>query len=287
MIGQCKLYGNQTELRNSHIYPKFAVDYFKETGSKFLRTFRQPNRRQQDGLRRYFLSEKAEQKFSVSEKWFAEHMFKPFLKRGQKSFNYNEQLFYFVLSFLWRVLLLNLTEKTTKNEPHHDILISAELEWRSFLSKYIYPRNFDQVFVLLTDRVLSHNINAHGVDYFMTRTMDCTIVSNEENSYVAVYGKFLRFIFWAELKNEKRPDIREALKINPQRGTINFPQNFDDGMFSNFILNRILETQHWPKTTDTQQEKIANEIMNDPEKFMNSDAGKAIINDFERLNKQK
>lgn len=64
MKGICELYRIETELRESHIYPKFVIDYTKKTGSKYLRKFDNPNKRQQDGIKLHLLSEKAEQEFS-------------------------------------------------------------------------------------------------------------------------------------------------------------------------------------------------------------------------------
>jgi hypothetical protein len=58
-------------------------------------------------------------------------------------------------------------------------------------------------------------------------------------------------------------------------------------MFSNFILERIKGTQNWPTTTDSQQDKIVDEIMKNPQAFIDSEAGKAIINDFENLDRNK
>ena len=119
--GKCRLFGDDCELRNSHIFPKFVIDYFKETGSRFLRTFKEPNRRQQDGLKRYFLSEKAEQRFSINEKWFAENIFKPYLKQQRIIFEYDEHLFYFAISLLWRILVLKLEENIKESDPNFSL----------------------------------------------------------------------------------------------------------------------------------------------------------------------
>jgi hypothetical protein len=287
MKGHCKLFGDEAELRHSHIFPKFVIDYQKQTGSKYLRSFTEPNRRQQDGLKRYFLSDKAEQKFSLSEKWFAEQVFKPYLTRQKTQFPYDDNLFYFVISFLWRVIILNLHDKPNEHKPYLNLLLDAELEWRKFLANWQYPRNFDKVFIWLTDDVKSHSIDAKGVGYFMTRVMDCHIIYYDDDSYLGVYGRFLKFTFWAELKNENPQTSRDTLRISPTTGTLRFPQEFNDVMFSNFILERIKGTQNWPTTTDSQQDKIVDEIMKNPQAFIDSEAGKAIINDFENLDRNK
>ena len=93
MKGKCNLYDTIDDLRESHIYPKFVVKYFIDTGSKYMRNFIEPNKRLQDGPKLYLLSEKAEQIFSKREKWFSENIFIPYLKDGKSSFEYNEHLF--------------------------------------------------------------------------------------------------------------------------------------------------------------------------------------------------
>ena len=156
MKGQCRLFGTSEVLRESHIYPAFAVDYLKRTGSKYLRTFTRPNVRQQDGNKIRLLSHDAEQRFSKKEKWFAEKIFTPYLEGEGKSFDYDENLFYFALSFLWRVLILH-TDFTPKLKEDwcYPKLLEVENEWSKFLSKYQFPRHYHHLQLLLTDRVKS------------------------------------------------------------------------------------------------------------------------------------
>ena len=71
MKGICRLTKKETEIKNSHIYPKFVIEWMKATGSKYQRGYLTPNKRDQDGLKKYLLSEEAEQIFSKREKWFA------------------------------------------------------------------------------------------------------------------------------------------------------------------------------------------------------------------------
>lgn len=72
MKGICKLYHLETELQESHIFPKFVINYTKKTGSKYLRSFIEPDKRMQDGIKKHLLGQDAEQDFSKREKWFAE-----------------------------------------------------------------------------------------------------------------------------------------------------------------------------------------------------------------------
>lgn len=53
MKGICALYDYETDLLESHIYPKFVINYTKKTGSNYLRQFVKPNIRQQGGARMF------------------------------------------------------------------------------------------------------------------------------------------------------------------------------------------------------------------------------------------
>ena len=84
MKGKCRLYGLQEELRQSNILPKFIIDYFKSTGSRFIRGFSTPNQRLQDGIKRNYLSHQVEQDFIIREKWFAENFFRRFMDETKR-----------------------------------------------------------------------------------------------------------------------------------------------------------------------------------------------------------
>lgn len=63
MEGICRLYKIKSDLQDSHIYPKFVINYTKKTGSKYLRGFDNPDIRMQDGIKKYLLSRKANKNF--------------------------------------------------------------------------------------------------------------------------------------------------------------------------------------------------------------------------------
>lgn len=74
----CALCNQESELRESHIIPKFVFDYIKETSATgYLRNVTSINRRLQDGPKRKLLCHDCEQKFSIAEKYFAETVFSP------------------------------------------------------------------------------------------------------------------------------------------------------------------------------------------------------------------
>lgn len=279
MTGTCALYDIETDLLESHIYPKFVINYTKKTGSKFLRRFANPNIRQQDGVKLYLLGQKAEQDFSLREKWFAENIFIPYLA-GKIQLNYNENLYYFSVSFLWRILVLELRSDHKLDEKwYYDILIKAENEWKEYLISGKLPDTFNQFCLFFTDRVKENNSDLKGVDFYFTRILDATIVDNEPHTCLLVYGKFNKFIFWANLKNYGGEDKLSDVKIRPEGGTFKILQKLDYFPILSFLSNRIRQVDKMELPSEEQQKKIEQEILKDPDSFWKSDVGQSLFND--------
>ena len=127
MKGRCKLYETEEEILKSHIFPKFLIEHMRNTGSKYLRNFSQPNRRLKDGPKGYLLSPKAEQEFGVRENGLLKIYLSLIYKKRPK-LEYDVNLFYFSVSLLWRVLLIQMKDKTTHKFPFFSMLKEAERE---------------------------------------------------------------------------------------------------------------------------------------------------------------
>ncbi len=285
MKGICALYEIEDDLKESHIFPKFIVNHTKKTGSKYFRRLVEPDKRMQDAVKLHLLSEKAEQEFSKREKWFAENIFVPYLG-GKASLPYNENLYYFAVSFLWRILILELKrDDNLKTKWYYQLILDAEQEWREFLKNGKKIENFDLICIQLTDRVKENNSGIKGVDFYLTRAMDATIVDNQTQTCLMVYGKFNRFIFWGVLKKYGDEEKLQDSIINPQNGVINIPQGLEYFPICSFLFNRMKEIEKLPRPNQEQQDKIFNEIMKDPENFWKSDVGKSLYNDNFNLEK--
>ena len=287
MEGICKLTGKKANLKQSHIYPKFAVDWLKETGLKYLRRSSKPNIRNQDGKKLYLLSEEGEQLFSKSEKWFAERVFRPYLNDSSVKIDYDENLFYFSISFLWRILMVHFIEEPgIKDFVNYEILVKAELEWRAFLYKGIYPKNFDRIHIFLTDRLKDHDLPYDNVDNYFTRALHSTYVYNLKRNFLCVYGKFSRFMFFGLLG-----DCDESLLINSKifnsKGSIKMPQEMREPTIGNFLVNAIKKIESMPGPSSKQEKIIIDEIKRNYESFIKSDNYKSIFVDKAFLLKNK
>src|SRR6266851_9905170 len=94
----CRLCGTETALIQSHAIPAFASRWLKQTSATgFLRGFHVPNQRMQDFPTLRLLCRECEQRFSASEKQFAEFVFVPF-HEGRTRFQYEDWLLYFAVS---------------------------------------------------------------------------------------------------------------------------------------------------------------------------------------------
>ncbi|MCK0114930.1 hypothetical protein [Gelidibacter sp. F63206] len=279
MKGICALYNKEAELMESHIFPKFVIKHTKKTGSRYLRRFVEPNKRVQDGLKLHLLSFEAEQEFSLREKWFAENIFEPYLC-GKRTFEYDKNLYYFAISFLWRILVAEFrTDDNLKNKWYFEQLKKVEIEWRDFLVDGKTPKTYHNVNLLFTDRIISHTTDLTSVDFYFTRVIDGTIVDNPNHTFVIMYGKFNRFVFWSVIKSPDYKDELYDVEIHPRKGTFEIPQGLDYEPITSFMSNRIREIEKLPLPNQAQQDKIEMEIMKDPQGFWNSDAGQSLYND--------
>ena len=63
------------------------------------------------------------------------------------------------------------------------------------------------------------------------------------------------------------------------------PQDVVYQPINSFIANRIKKIAEFPRPNQSEQDKIEKEIMKNPEKFWNSDAGQSLYNDNFNLKK--
>ncbi len=278
----CALYKTEEPLRESHIYPKFSIKHNSKTGSKYLRNFEKPNKRLQDGIKFKLLGAKAEQEFGNREKWFAENIFRKYIKK-KGNLEYNENLYYFIVSFLWRIIHLELySNKDFDNRWFYDLIKSAESDWRSFLVNPKIKNKYNKVYLLLTDRVINPPEHLKQVDFYLTRCFDATIISNENQSFVAVYGKFNRFIMFSILKNEGHQEELSDLKIVNGQGILKIPQDCFCYPFNSFITNRIEGLNKFDSPNEKQMEKIEKEVLSNLDNFIESDSYESINNEYKK-----
>lgn len=188
-------------------------------------------------------------------------------------------MFYFIISFLWRIIILEFETDDLSSKWYYNLILKAEEEWRNYLIKGEIPKEFRNVYMILTDRIESNPSELQGVDFYMTRIMDATIVDNPTHTICIIYGKFNKFVFWAVLKEYGDEDTLHDCLINPEGGV--YSKGFEISYFPicSFLGNRISGLQNLRFPNSIQQQKIEDEIKKDKD-FWEKDLGKSLLNDL-------
>lgn len=150
MMGTCRLCGNSHDLQNSHIVPAFVINWLKDTSpTPFLRESRRPNKRVQDGVKRFWLCAKCEQLIGNYERQFAISVFYPVVEKGLHRIFYGDWLLKFCVSVSWRNLLLAYEEHEENIPQKHKQLVREALGvWNEFLlGGRHHPGRFEQHFI--------------------------------------------------------------------------------------------------------------------------------------------
>ena len=137
MTRHCALCGCCYEPKEkSHIVSAFAYRWLKETSvTGFMRHGPRMNRRDQDGLKDYFLCEVCEDRFSLYEGAFAKTVFYPLVADSSSRVHYGEDILKFAVSASWRVLAYAKEKHRLEHfRGRHEGAISETLAtWTSYL----------------------------------------------------------------------------------------------------------------------------------------------------------
>ena len=232
--GSCSLCTSVGKLRNSHIVPKFVVQWLKQTGAGYLRQAVNPNKRKQDGPKEYLLCEKCEQMFSSRESYFADNVFFPLVGGKAADFVYDERLFYCFISILWRGLVSGLKKGGVEGSKYLPLVETAERDWRDYLMGVLKAPKFADLHVFFSDVATNDTIPVKGFNAYLTRAIDATVASSDIQCFV--YAKFGRVLLFSHLTPfEEYKWINTAVKVDG--GRLMQPQRILDGL-GNFLISR-------------------------------------------------
>ena len=246
-IGICALTGEKCELQESHIYPKFVYKHLKQTGGSRFRVANNPNQALQDGLKKHLLGSWAELEFSKREKWFAENIFSPFIngQLANTKLIYTEDLYYFCISLLWRVLLL--TKDNVIGEEERRKCDEALEEWRSFLNGGSLPNTYGNIYMMpITPELFDkeqliqpgtrENVE---VQWYIRRSFDSDLFGLIPNNNT-FFCKIPYFFFWAAIERDNQ-QMNYGLRISPNGGKIDFKRfHIGNGYVKEYVFLRIL-----------------------------------------------
>ncbi len=233
--GPCKLCGTNGPLRHSHLVPSFVVQWLKDTGTGYLRQAVNPNKRLQDGPKAYMLCESCEQRFSAREAYFANTVFYPLVQTDTSSFQYDERLFYCLVSILWRAAVISQSKQLVRAHRFAPLVAEAEQDWRQYLLGNSAAPKFKEVHVFFSDIALGQTIPEKGFNSYLTRAIDMTVASSDARCFL--YVKFGRILLFGHL-TQYDADKWVNTKIEQGGGSHAPPQELKDGT-GDFLLSRI------------------------------------------------
>lgn len=243
----CELHKENSELRESHIIPKFVYKWMKKTGTSRLRQVKNINIPIQDGIKKYMLCQDCENLFSKPEKWFSENAFYPYLKDNSFNLPNNDNLKYFITSVLWRVLKYFKDDGNDYNfKPNLD---KAENIWKNYLLNNIPISEYNNIHLILVDN--STFINKES-DLYFSRAVDIDIAENDEICFI--YAKFSKFIIIGEIIGFNDKSF-EKTNISKEKEFSSSNQEINDIRILDFFKSRIKETLSYNDLSESQKKK--------------------------------
>lgn len=246
-IGICPLFDNETELCESHIFPKFAYKDLRWNNLSRFVTWEKECPPMQSGYKVPLLGRKAENLFSKYENWFAQHIYRPFRKGELKgTISYGEKLYFFAALQAWRGCLYATKEYGRDGfaDGLYDSLIDAMGEWKNYFVNGVMPTEHGSFYLMPLGKEHVRLPLFLEVEFYMRRIFEFNIMMSEAGN--AVYCKLPSFIIWVSLSRLSKIDY--GFKIMPEGGSFDF-SNYEitDSEVIDFLLYKIDKTVEWRK----------------------------------------
>ncbi len=285
--GVCWLCEKEAELHNSHVIPRFVFRWLIETGgTPFLRAGANPNRRVQDGDKHYLYCSDCEAALSKWEQRARERIFAPATRNGEIGNNYGPWLSRFACSLALRALQSQMYRGIdNKYDPtSRNLIAAAEKSWKQFLTGSTkHPREFSQYFLHLGyfdsfgDPTLPSNWNT-----WVKRSVERDTIYTPNGSFLASYVKLGPIIFFGKIRDEKQ--ILGKSFIRCSEGEFPRPNSLLNSTIWNLFKDRASSAQKMMNAMSEKQKQLVDEqILKDPEKFLNSDLAESLLQDFEQF----
>lgn len=195
----CRLCLRERNLRVSHIIPKFAGKYLKDTSATgYLRDAVNPNIRRQDLIKAPLLCADCEQIFSNWESDFSRLAFPILQSDSFKELEYDGWLLKFAVSLSWRTLVTD-EEDLASDFPQFTMAIRETLDnWRLFLlDNRRQPGSDHHLFVFAgIPETVPDALHPKFLHYVL-RGIDATEAVG--NRTIAVYVELLRSFFYSPI----------------------------------------------------------------------------------------
>jgi len=280
---RCRLCGVTAQLRESHVIPAFVIRWLKETsGTRYLATVANPNRRLQDLPRRRLLCPICERRVGDGETLFAQRLFHRY-HSGNTSFPYDRWLATFAVSLAWRTAVVTGPEVLPRWPQYVDAMNEAIEAWAEFL-----------LGVRQDTKPYRHNLffNPEGMEstflvpsktpWYLLRAVDATVVMSPRG--MAVYTRLPGMFFWSSVLPPD-PGGWKRTKIS-RHGTLGVrDQRIEEPGVGEFILGRIQAVQDsMSEVSANKARSNAKSVLKDPVRTVRSLSTRAHLEE-QRLSK--
>lgn len=283
----CGFCSKEEILCDSHILPAFLYRWLrKRSGTGYIRSTKEPNRRTQDGLKKKWLCKECENSFSRYERYFANEIFYKWCN-GNKNLTYNEFCIKFCISISWRVLMfLRGSNKEHNYTSEQEILLDrAEARWRAFLNDEVpHPGEFEQ-HLLIFDIIESTTITdlPDNFNRFLSGAISLDIVGSDQS--LMTFAKLGPFVIFGII--QKGVQKWEGTKVHVKHGKLHPDKITVPYGILNLLKEKSLHTMDAMQNISCAQfRKIDDHIINNKNAFLMSDQFKAILADAKMFGKQ-
>jgi len=222
---------------DSHILPAFVGRWMKRNGTGFIRRAVAPNKRMQDLSKVKMLCSACEQRFSGGEAWFSDNVFLPYIEGGKRVFEYGHELYYFMVSVLWRGMEREIAALEVA-EPAFAVKARGVHErWRRYLldPTVVRPKGDAKAFLLFFDSIERADRPTLGVNLYLTSAADTAIALGGGHGFVSAV--LPRFGMIGEIESLPEDSLRGS-EITPSSGTISADGQYTGSPVSDFLVGR-------------------------------------------------
>ena len=288
MESNCRLCGNKSFLKKSHILPCFAYKWLKKTsGTGFMRLSDNPDKRAQDGYKLYWLCSDCEARFSIWETKFANNIFHLFVNDElTKSVTYGDWLVKFCVSVSWRVLNFYLDNSMMNHfsKSLMDKVCETNEIYKDFLfDKIPNPRHCEQHLIPFREIVSYQNRldMPLNINRYILRTVDQDVVCAVNND-AFVYSKLGRFVIIGFI-NMSSPKNWEGTKLHIKHGVLEPSSSYNPPPeFKQYFKQKAKSlSEAYSQISDQEIKKIEKFLYDNPEQVEQSESFKAMNSDYQ------
>jgi hypothetical protein len=266
----CHLCRQDAKLQLSHIYPKFVVHWIKDTSpTGGLRLLTDINKRLQDGPKEYLFCFDCEQILSADEKQFSEKVFVPY-STAVDSNNFDNVfeeeyvgnfLLKFIIGMQFRTILACESNMSSLSSRDKEEILRYKEMWRNFLLDVRADTGDCEthMFLFCSTEGSSGDLAAlgPGINNYLLRSMDCTIVDSKAGNLLMVYNKIGPIGFLTTIKPRRLKKLVNT-KIKMKKNNLSCAQKILNTDITSFIyVNRPKQIQaHTEPLSEEQNSKI-------------------------------